>query len=91
MHAILDKSAELNLNAIILQVRTSCDAFYASPYEPWSEYLTGKQGVPPEPYYDPLTAGGSSCMRGSIRTGLATPPLNRLMRPATSPTRARSW
>jgi uncharacterized lipoprotein YddW (UPF0748 family) len=54
MNAILDKASELNLNAIILQVRTSCDAFYASPYEPWSEYLTGKQGVPPEPYYDPL-------------------------------------
>jgi uncharacterized lipoprotein YddW (UPF0748 family) len=54
MRAILDKAAELHLNAVILQVRTSCDAFYASPYEPWSEYLTGKQGVPPEPYYDPL-------------------------------------
>src|SRR4051812_40648150 len=36
MNAILDKASELNLNAIILQVRTSCDAFYASPYEPWS-------------------------------------------------------
>ena len=22
--------------------------------EPWSEYLTGKQGTPPSPYYDPL-------------------------------------
>src|SRR4051812_2624362 len=27
MNAILDKASELNLNAIILQVRTSCDAF----------------------------------------------------------------
>jgi uncharacterized lipoprotein YddW (UPF0748 family) len=27
---------------------------YASPIEPWSEYLTGVEGLPPQPYYDPL-------------------------------------
>jgi uncharacterized lipoprotein YddW (UPF0748 family) len=54
IHAILDQAEKLNLNAIVLQVRTTCDALYASPLEPWSEYLSGKQGVPPEPYYDPL-------------------------------------
>src|SRR5688572_3442339 len=54
MLAILDRAKELNLNAIVLQVRTSCDAFYPSELEPWSEYLTGKQGQPPEPFYDPL-------------------------------------
>ena len=42
------------LNAIILQVRPACDAFYASPIEPWSEYLSGTMGQPPEPFYDPL-------------------------------------
>jgi uncharacterized lipoprotein YddW (UPF0748 family) len=52
--AILDRAAELKLNAIVLQVRTSCDALYESKLEPWSEYLTGTQGKPPEPYYDPL-------------------------------------
>jgi uncharacterized lipoprotein YddW (UPF0748 family) len=52
--AILDKCAELKLNAVVLQVRTSCDAFYPSKLEPWSEYLTGKQGKGPEPFYDPL-------------------------------------
>jgi len=51
---ILDTAADLKLNAIILQVRTSCDALYASKLEPWSEYLTGTQGKPPRPYYDPL-------------------------------------
>jgi uncharacterized lipoprotein YddW (UPF0748 family) len=56
MRRILDRAVELHLNAIILQVRTTCDAFYASPYEPWSEYLSGTQGVPPSPYYDPLAA-----------------------------------
>ena len=32
----------------------AADAFYASPYEPWSEWLTGVQGKPPSPDYDPL-------------------------------------
>ena len=52
--AILDTAKRLNMNAIVLQVRTSCDAFYPSKLEPWSEYLTGTQGKAPEPYYDPL-------------------------------------
>ena len=52
--AILDKAVDLKMNAIVLQVRTSCDAFYPSKLEPWSEYLTGTQGQPPAPYYDPL-------------------------------------
>jgi uncharacterized lipoprotein YddW (UPF0748 family) len=52
--AILDKSKALNLNAVILQVRPSTDAFYESTLEPWSEYLTGTMGRAPEPRYDPL-------------------------------------
>ena len=51
---ILDRALVLNLNAIILQVRPACDAMYPSKIEPWSEYLSGQQGKPPEPYYDPL-------------------------------------
>ncbi len=51
---ILDRAASLNLNAVVLQVRTMCDAFYDSPLEPWSYYLTGRVGDPPEPYWDPL-------------------------------------
>ncbi|HEX7631560.1 MAG TPA: family 10 glycosylhydrolase, partial [Lacunisphaera sp.] len=50
--AILDKAKALNLNAIIFQVRPAADALYPSPYEPWTEYLTGKQGG--DPGYDPL-------------------------------------
>ena len=42
------------MNALIVQIRPSADAFYPSSFEPWSEYLTGKQGLPPSPYYDPL-------------------------------------
>ena len=52
--AILDKCIELNLNAVLFQVRTSADALYKSDFEPWSFYITGKQGVAPDPYYDPL-------------------------------------
>ncbi len=52
---IMDVAAGMNLNAVILQVRPSADALYASKLEPWSEYLTGKQGRAPDPYYDPLS------------------------------------
>ena len=52
--AILDRARDLRLNAILLQVRPAGDALYASTLEPWSAYLTGVEGRPPEPYYDPL-------------------------------------
>jgi len=51
---ILDTAKAMNLNAIILQVRPSADALYSSRLEPWSEYLTGRQGRSPSPFYDPL-------------------------------------
>lgn len=51
---ILDRIQALNLNAIVLQIRPTGDALYASQLEPWSEWLTGTQGKAPEPYYDPL-------------------------------------
>jgi uncharacterized lipoprotein YddW (UPF0748 family) len=54
LEAILDKAEKLHLNTIFLQVRPAADALYQSPYEPWSYFLTGKQGRPPKPYYDPL-------------------------------------
>jgi uncharacterized lipoprotein YddW (UPF0748 family) len=52
--ALLNQAQNLNLNAIVLQVRPSADALYPSSLEPWSEYLTGQQGKAPEPFYDPL-------------------------------------
>ena len=51
---LLDMHHRNGMNAVIVQVRPSADAFFVSPYEPWSEWLTGKQGSPPQPYYDPL-------------------------------------
>lgn len=54
IRAILDAAAALKLNAIVLQVRPSADAIYPSTLEPWTEYLSGEQGKPPDPAYDPL-------------------------------------
>ena len=51
---IFDKLSEANINAVFFQVRTECDAFYNSNFEPWSYWLTEKQGEPPEPFFDPL-------------------------------------
>src|SRR3954453_13861698 len=51
---MLDSLQHLGMNAVIVQIRPAADAFYPSPYEPWSEWLTGTQGIAPEPYYDPL-------------------------------------
>lgn len=51
---VLNRSVALGLNAIVLQIRPAADALYPSPHEPWSEYLTGRQGVAPEPAWDPL-------------------------------------
>ncbi len=51
---LLDMHKANGMNAMVVQVRPSTDAFYPSQYEPWSEWLTGKQGQPPVPYYDPL-------------------------------------
>jgi uncharacterized lipoprotein YddW (UPF0748 family) len=42
------------LNAVVVQIRPVADAFYPSVYEPWSEFLTGRQGQAPSPFYDPL-------------------------------------
>lgn len=50
----LDILKETGFNAVFFQVRTECDALYNSPYEPWSHYLTGKQGEAPFPLWDPL-------------------------------------
>lgn len=54
MISMLDKLAENNINAIIMQIRPTADAFYPSSLEPWSHWLTGKQAKRPDPYYDPL-------------------------------------
>ena len=51
---LLNMHQRNGMNAVIVQVRPAADAFYPSPFEPWSQWLTGVQGQPPFPYYDPL-------------------------------------
>ena len=50
----LDELWRDGVNAIIFQVRPECDALYPSKIEPWSRFLTGRQGMAPNPYWDPL-------------------------------------
>jgi uncharacterized lipoprotein YddW (UPF0748 family) len=63
LRALLDDAADWNLNTVFLQVRPTADAFWPSPYEPWSEWLTGVQGA--DPGWDPLGfAVGEAHQRG---------------------------
>ncbi len=54
LDAIVARAVELRLNALVFQVRPAADAFYKSPLEPWSEWLTGTQGKEPDFGFDPL-------------------------------------
>ena len=51
--SIVNRSAEIGLNAIIFQVRPTGDAFYESKIFPWSHWLSGTQGEG-IPGFDPL-------------------------------------
>jgi uncharacterized lipoprotein YddW (UPF0748 family) len=64
--SLLDRAVQLHLNAIIFQVRPACDAMYASPLEPWSEYLTGTMGNAPVPFYDPLAFAIEECHKRGL-------------------------
>lgn len=53
--AILDNLKANGYNTVFLQVRSECDALYNSAIEPWGYYLTGTQGLAPNPLWDPLS------------------------------------
>ena len=65
LNAYLDNFMAQNFNAVFLQVRTMCDAFYQSSYEPWSSYLTGTRGK--NPGYDPLAYAVEQCHARGIQ------------------------
>jgi uncharacterized lipoprotein YddW (UPF0748 family) len=50
--AWLDLAQRENFNALFVQIRPAADAFWKSPHEPWSEWLSGVQGK--DPGWDPL-------------------------------------
>ena len=59
----LDELQKDGCNLIIFQVRPECDALYESSIEPWSRFLTGRQGQAPSPYWDPLQWMIDQCHR----------------------------
>jgi uncharacterized lipoprotein YddW (UPF0748 family) len=62
---MLDKLKAQNFNAVYLQVRTMCDAFYASSDEPGSSYLTGNRGS--NPGWDPLAFAVEECHKRGMQ------------------------
>ncbi|MEM1137758.1 MAG: family 10 glycosylhydrolase, partial [Bacteroidota bacterium] len=64
--ALVKYCKKIGINAMIVQVRASADAFFESKYEPWSHWLTGKQGQLPNPYYDPLAFMVEVCHNHNI-------------------------
>ena len=52
--AMLDRLHEIGINMVVFQVRPTADALYRSELEPWSSWLTGKQGQDNDLSYDPL-------------------------------------
>ncbi len=50
--SMFDRCVDLGMNAVIVHVRSHCDAMYPSKYYPWSLFASGTQGV--DPGYDPL-------------------------------------
>lgn len=63
---LLELCEDVGINAVFVQVRPAADAFFDSPYEPWSEWLTGKQGKAPDPYYDPMQFMIDECKKRDI-------------------------
>ncbi|HWQ79095.1 MAG TPA: family 10 glycosylhydrolase [Anaerovoracaceae bacterium] len=49
---MFDRCVDLGMNAVIVHVRSHCDAMYPSQYYPWSVFAGGAQGA--DPGYDPL-------------------------------------
>ena len=63
---ILDNLKSSGINTVFVQVRSQCDAMYASSIEPWSADLTGVQGQAPNPFWDPMTFMIEECHKRNI-------------------------
>jgi uncharacterized lipoprotein YddW (UPF0748 family) len=59
-----DEAVALGLNAVVVQIRPTADAFWPSKYEPWSQWLTGTQGQ--DPGYDPLAFAVSEAHKRNL-------------------------
>lgn len=83
--AILNRAASLNFNAVVLQVRPTCDVIYPSRLEPWTDYLTGQMGVAPKPYYDPLAFAVSEAHKRGLELHAWFNPYRARFRKLTTP------
>lgn len=63
---MLDANQKAGINVVMLQIRPAADALYAKGREPWSKWLTGKQGQAPGPGYDPLEFAITEAHKRSI-------------------------
>ena len=54
MISLLDSLKHVGINMVVFQVRPTADALYESALEPWSSWLSGKQGQDNDIHYDPL-------------------------------------
>jgi uncharacterized lipoprotein YddW (UPF0748 family) len=63
---ILDHHKATGITALFIQVRSQCDALYASDLEPWSADLTNKQGTAPNPIWDPMQFAIDECHKRGI-------------------------
>jgi len=59
-----DLAVAQHYNTVVVQVRPTADAFWPSPLEPWSKYLTGTQGG--DPGYDPLAFAVAEAHRRNL-------------------------
>jgi uncharacterized lipoprotein YddW (UPF0748 family) len=87
--ALLNMHKNNGLNALVVQIRPSADAFYASPFEPWSAFLNGQQGKAPSPFYDPLAFMVAETHKAGLEFHAWINPYRaetKLNNPQTSPT-----
>ena len=82
--SMLDTCQGAGINAVVMQVRTECDAFYVSAIEPWSRYLTGSQGTAPARPWDPLQFTVDECRRRGMEIHAWFNPYRAGVNPALS-------
>lgn len=63
---LVEKFSLNKINAVVVQVRPAGDAFYQSEISPWSEWLTGVQGAPTAPFYDPMQYMLDECKKHNM-------------------------
>ncbi len=63
---IANHHQQTGMNALFIQVRSQSDAMYESAIEPWSADLTGTQGLPPNPFWDPMIFMVDECHKRGL-------------------------